>query len=176
MSQYVEHPQIGSHVDLVPTFMDHLHLDPPLDPKLYSTGQSLLVKKSAQAEEESDGDDKTKNSAAADQRRALYFSARYFPEKNKINGIADAQYKWWFRVVGIDTRTRKMEIVPLKVTDANDATICASTEIRRAWDDGGSSSDGKEAFVKCKLDLFAEMARAYEQEFFQFLEIEHVDE
>ncbi len=39
--------------------------------------------------------------------------------------------------------------------------------------DAGGSGDGKEAFVKCKLDLFAEMARAYEQEFFQFLEIEH---
>lgn len=107
-------------------------------------------------------------------RRSVFFSARYFPEKNKINAVANTEYKFWFRVVAFDRRTREMEIVPIKVTNWKDEALCLPVELREEWSRlrqtiniGQQPQEGK-----CKMTIFHPLVENFREEFFNFLQID----
>jgi len=160
------HPVIGfsSHVDYIPTFMDYLDVHPPLDPASYSNGISLLIKKS-----EAD------HSLA----RTVALTARYFPEKNKINAIATSEYKFWFRVVAFNHKTQEMTFVPQRVTEwKDDASLCLPHELRAEWARVREMrqqqlSDGSPLEAqRCRLDLFYGLTAEYQRTFWKFLQVD----
>jgi hypothetical protein len=159
MEQYQQHPAFGSHVDYVPTFMDYLDISPSIDARAYSNGMSLLLKKSEP--------DRTLN-------RTVVFSARYFPEKNKVNGVATRDHKYWFRVLGFDRETRQMDFVPIKVTGWDDESLCLPPELRQEWATVRRAVEAGEEVAegKCRMKQFHALAESYRQEFFQFLDVD----
>jgi membrane-anchored protein YejM (alkaline phosphatase superfamily) len=158
MDQY-QRPALGSHVDYVPTFMDYLDLNPPIDPKAYSNGKSLLIKK--------DQPDWTAD-------RMVAFSARYFPEKNKVNAVGTTEFKFWFRVARFDPATRHMEFVPIKATRWDDESLCLPPELRAEWarvlQDVAAGREIAEG--RCKMKQFYALSENYRREMFHFLDVD----
>jgi len=165
------HPVVAfsSHVDYVPTFMDYLDLHPPVDPRSYSNGISLLIKKT---EADHSGD------------RSVALTARYFPEKNKINAVATPEYKFWFRVVAFNHHTQEMTFVPHKVTDWKDVALCLPHDLRAEWarvremkerdqdQEQPAAADGDSPEDPCQMGLFYELAAEYQRTFFKFLQVD----
>jgi len=157
--EHYQQPTLGSNVDIVPTFMDYLDVSPPLDPKTYTNGMSLLIKK--------DEPDRTAH-------RSVSFSARYFPEKNKINAVATPEFKFWFRVVSFDPATKHMEFLPVRATTWDDENLCTPLELRaelaRVQQD--ITAGRAVAEDKCKMHIFHALSEDFRRDFFQFLDVD----
>jgi hypothetical protein len=144
-----------SHVDMVPTWMDFLQLDPPLPPSLYSDGMSLLWPRVRMI-----GVTHLQLSArslplplfpnlslpaslslaaslypAAQSRedttdgRLMVMTPRYFPEKNKVVAIATYHHKFWFRVT---VSCKKSSLLACALTFYTDAAGCGAREVQGA--------------------------------------------
>lgn len=101
------------------------------------------------------------------------FSARYFPEKNKINAVATSEYKFWFRVVAFDPSTQQMEIVPLKAMKWDDESLCLPIELRKEWNQYNKDTVMAPEDDKCQIKLFASLVEDFRRELFQFLQVDH---
>ncbi|KAL6069729.1 Sulfatase domain-containing protein [Balamuthia mandrillaris] len=82
-----------SHIDIFPTIFDILGLGEKLPPDTYSDGKSLLLPKDPNNKQHHHSNNNV------EEERPLFLTARYFPEKNKINAVVDQHLKWWFRYV-----------------------------------------------------------------------------
>lgn len=106
--------------------------------------------------------------------RSVVFSARYFPEKNKINGIANADHKFWFRVTAFDPETKSMTFLPIRETGWDDNNICLPNVLRSEWPRVLKSIADQEVIEedKCHMGQFYALTESYRREFFRFLDVD----
>ena len=125
-AKYTMRLGLTSHVDIVPTLVDYLNIEPRIPAHYYSNGMSLLVPHGAQ-----------------DPTRARYavVTARYFPLREKNNAFMHLEHgKFWFRVIGASS-TGRIEVQPIFEGDWHDEQTCTQERLRelfpaaleRAW-------------------------------------------
>ncbi len=132
-------PTATAHVDVLPTALSVLGLDPPVDPALFSSGRVLRVTEGVAR----DGHAVLQ---PATPREYVLFSPRFFPQRDKIIGIATRGVKLWFRVHR-DEGSTAVSILPERLMDIADlVSYCASpAELRAAF--GSQLPAGSKACV-----------------------------
>eukprot|EP01087_Luapelamoeba_hula_P007500 TRINITY_DN1841_c0_g2_i1.p1 TRINITY_DN1841_c0_g2~~TRINITY_DN1841_c0_g2_i1.p1 ORF type:complete len:995 (+),score=123.56 TRINITY_DN1841_c0_g2_i1:220-3204(+) len=158
-------PSLTSHVDIVPTIMNFLDLNPPIDPASYSAGLGLIRPKD--------------EDVPAD--RAVVCTARYFPRKNKINAFITRENKWWFRVNDYNHHTGNMTVAMELHTNSDDELSQCDLEaanIRLASDASSTLTvgTGRTAYDQekeletdpCLTDTFQHLADQFQHDFWRF--------
>lgn len=121
-------PALASQVDIAPTFMSLLKIQPPLPSSYYSQGSSLIIPAGAS--------DWTLD-------RYIVATARYFPKKTKTALILDRESKWWIRVNGYtnnnhnnndNTNNYKLIFSVELYTDRKDNVICNFAQAQQAYE------------------------------------------
>jgi Sulfatase len=102
LEEKARRPILSSHVDVWPTILDHLEVEPSIEPSMYSDGRSLL------------GD--------TTRRSPIVVTGRFFPYADRPSALVDANAKYWFRVseTGADNR---LCIVVTRQTDLEDRPL-----------------------------------------------------
>lgn len=160
-TSFRRHPRLTTLADIPPTYFSQLDLSPPLDPKAYSNGMSVLIP--------SGSPDPTGD-------RAAYCNARYFPRKNKINAIVNGQHKLWFRVNKFDADTRNMRFSYERFTDMKDDPVagCSLSDMRAKLDHYAKYGQPKHLVGHedtCPSDRFWGYMQAFNADFWTFLSL-----
>lgn len=117
-------PVATSHLDVLPTALTVLGMDPPLDPLAFSNGRVLDVS--------GVGRDGQPVLAPTAPRDYVLFSPRFFPQRDKVIGLATRGTKLWFRVRRYDVETREAVVLPERLSDiADDLLYCATPSVLR---------------------------------------------
>ncbi len=118
-------PPATSHMDVLPTVLTALGLDPPVDPWVFSSGRVLDLR--------GVGVNGQPVLAPTTPRDYVLFSPRFFPQRDKIIGLATRGTKLWFRVKAYDVATREAAILPERLSDLSDNVLyCATPSVLRA--------------------------------------------
>lgn len=101
----VKHPTQSSHVDLLPTLLDYLGMDPVLPPEAFSHGRSLLKE------------------ARLYEPPVATISGRFFPWADRQNALVTGDAKYWFHAARDEAGPGGFVIVPGRATDLEDEPL-----------------------------------------------------